>query len=93
MNDGLLAGCKGAGTVATDAPRTWGGGQSSTAVARTMQWRLLFGLCQLLDDPGILEKEVSDIAWRLFQVDEDDRKRLLRAVWRGRHAPREYQNY
>jgi hypothetical protein len=43
-----------------------------TAVVRTMQWRLLFGLCQLLDDPGSLEREVRDIAWRLFQVDEDD---------------------
>ncbi len=43
-----------------------------TVVVRTMQWRLLFGLCQLLDDPGNLEKEVRDIAWRLFQVDEDD---------------------
>lgn len=43
-----------------------------TVVVRTMQWRLLFGLCQLLDDPGNLEKEVRDIAWRLFQIDEDD---------------------
>lgn len=43
-----------------------------TAVVRVMQWRLLFGLCQLLDDPGSLEKEVRDVAWRLFQVDEDD---------------------
>jgi hypothetical protein len=43
-----------------------------TTVVRTMQWRLLFGLCQLLDDPGNLEKEVRDVAWRLFQVDEDE---------------------
>jgi hypothetical protein len=43
-----------------------------TAVVRTMQWRLLFGLCQLLDDPGSLEQEVREVAWRLFQVDEDD---------------------
>ena len=43
-----------------------------TAVVRSMQWRLLFGLCQLLEDPGSLEKEVSDIAWRLFQVDQND---------------------
>jgi len=37
-----------------------------------MQWRLLFGLCQLLDDPGNIESEAGDIAWRLFQVDEGD---------------------
>ena len=43
-----------------------------TAVVRVMQGRLLFGLCQLLDDPGTLEEEVRDVAWRLFQVDEDD---------------------
>jgi hypothetical protein len=29
-----------------------------TVIVRTMQWRVLFGLCQLLDDPGSLEKEV-----------------------------------
>jgi hypothetical protein len=43
-----------------------------TAVVRTMQWSLLSGLCYLLDDPGILEEEVRDVAWRLFQVDDDD---------------------
>jgi hypothetical protein len=44
-----------------------------TKLVRVMQWRLLFGLCQLLDDPGTIESEVRDFAWRLFQVDEDDR--------------------
>jgi len=50
------------------------GGQESdlTKVVRVMQWRLLFGLCQLLDDPGNIESEAGDIAWRLFQVDEGD---------------------
>jgi len=43
-----------------------------TTVVRTMQWRILSGLCQLLDDPGSLEPEVKDIAWKLFQVNEDD---------------------
>jgi hypothetical protein len=43
-----------------------------TAIVRTMQWRLLFELCQLLDDPGCLEDEVGGMAWRLFQVDEED---------------------
>lgn len=43
-----------------------------TAVARVMQWRVLSGLCYLVDDPGDLESEVKDIAWRLFQVDEND---------------------
>ena len=42
-------------------------------VVRVMQWRLLSGLCCLVDDPGVLEREVDDIAWRLFQVDEDGR--------------------
>ena len=44
-----------------------------TKLVRVMQWRLLFGLCQLLDDPGTIESEVRDFAWRLFRVDEDDR--------------------
>jgi hypothetical protein len=43
-----------------------------STVVRIMQWRLLAGLCQLLDDPGTLEVEVSDIAWRLFQVDDKE---------------------
>jgi hypothetical protein len=43
-----------------------------TAVVRAMQRRLLFGLCQLLDNPGNLDNDVKDVAWRLFQVDEDD---------------------
>jgi hypothetical protein len=38
-----------------------------------MQWRLLFGICQLLDETAEVEQEVRDIAWRLFQVDENDR--------------------
>jgi hypothetical protein len=44
-----------------------------TIVVRVMQWRLLFRLCYLLDDPGSLEPEVKDIAWRLFQVDREER--------------------
>ncbi len=44
-----------------------------TRIVRIMQWKLLFGLCQLLDDPGDIEREVRDIAWRLFQVDENER--------------------
>ncbi len=44
-----------------------------TRVVRVMQWKILFGLCHLLDDPGDVEKEVENIAWRLFQVDENDR--------------------
>jgi hypothetical protein len=43
-----------------------------TTVARVMQWKLLAGLCGLLDDPGDLETEVKDVAWRLFQVDDND---------------------
>ncbi|HEY8065110.1 MAG TPA: hypothetical protein VIF40_10345 [Methylosinus sp.] len=46
---------------------------SLTTVVRVMQWRLLHSLCQLLDDPGDIENEAGDIAWRLFEVDENDR--------------------
>jgi hypothetical protein len=42
-----------------------------TTIVRVMQWRLLAGLCYLLDDPGDLEPEVENIAWSLFQIDED----------------------
>lgn len=50
------------------------GGQEGdlTKIVRVMQWRLLFGLCHLLDDPGQVESDAGDIAWRLFQVDEGD---------------------
>jgi hypothetical protein len=51
---------------------TGAGEDDLTVIVRTMQWRVLVGLCQLLDDPGRLENEVRDIAWRLFQVDDDD---------------------
>ena len=43
-----------------------------TTVVRVMQWRLLFSLCYLMEDPGLPDDEVGDIAWRLFQVDEED---------------------
>jgi hypothetical protein len=43
-----------------------------TTVVRVMQWRLLFGFCQLLNDPGNLEDEVKNVAWQLYQIDEDD---------------------
>jgi hypothetical protein len=43
-----------------------------TTVVRVMQWKLLAGMCRLLDDPGTLEADVKDVAWRLFQVDEND---------------------
>lgn len=42
-----------------------------TTVVHVMQWRLLSELCYLLDDPGELEDEVRDVAWRLFQVNEE----------------------
>jgi hypothetical protein len=44
-----------------------------TTVVRAMQHRLLVGFCALLDDPGDLEDEVSDLRWRLFLINEDDR--------------------
>jgi hypothetical protein len=42
-----------------------------TDLARGMQAQLLFQLCYLLEDPGELEPEVSDVSWSLVQVDED----------------------
>ena len=44
-----------------------------TTIVGIMQMWLLVALCELLDDPGELEPEVSDIRWRLFLVGEDDR--------------------
>lgn len=42
-----------------------------TTVVRVMQWRLLSAFCYLLDDPGNLEDEAGDIAWRLFEVNKN----------------------
>lgn len=43
-----------------------------TDLVRGMQAELLFRFCYLLEDPGEVEEEVSDIAWGLFIVDEND---------------------
>lgn len=42
-----------------------------TTVVRIMQWHMLARLCVLLDDPGDVEPEVSDLWWTLFLVDEN----------------------
>jgi hypothetical protein len=49
-----------------------------TRVVRIMQWEILTGLCDLIDDPeylrddrGIIEKEAGYILWGLFQVDDN----------------------
>jgi hypothetical protein len=44
-----------------------------TRIVRVMQWELLAGLCELLDDPDVLEPQVKEVAWGLFQLDENDR--------------------
>jgi|SRR5215472_6920671 len=49
-----------------------GRAEDLTTVVRVMQWRLLAGLCVLLEDPGDVEDEISDIWWGLFLIDEDD---------------------
>jgi hypothetical protein len=47
-----------------------------TKIVRVMQWRLLFGLCYLLDDPDHCRddrriiQEAGDVLWCLFQVDD-----------------------
>jgi hypothetical protein len=43
-----------------------------TSIVRVAQWKILAGLCRLLDDAGDLEPEVKDVAWRLFQIDVND---------------------
>jgi hypothetical protein len=43
-----------------------------TTVVRVMQWHLLSRLSVLIEDPGVLEDEVSDIWWQLFRVDENN---------------------
>ena len=40
-------------------------------VVRVMQYEVLFSLCYLLGDPGEVEPELADIAWRLVRVDDD----------------------
>jgi hypothetical protein len=42
-----------------------------TTIVRVMQWRLLAGLCRLLEDPGDVENEVADMEWRLCLLDEN----------------------
>lgn len=44
-----------------------------TELVRSMQAEFLFGLCQLLEDPGIEEPELADTAWGLFLLDDADR--------------------
>jgi hypothetical protein len=41
-----------------------------TDLVRGMQAELLYLFCHLLEDPGVVEPEVKDIAWGLVQVDE-----------------------
>ncbi len=42
-----------------------------TEIVRVKQWELLFQLCYLIDDPQIEETEAQEVAWGLFEVDED----------------------
>lgn len=41
-----------------------------TDIVRGTQAEFLFSLCRLLDDPGDLEEEISDISWALVELDE-----------------------
>jgi hypothetical protein len=47
--------------------------QDLNDIVRGMQAELLFGLCYLLDDPGLTERELSDLGWGLFQLDAEGR--------------------
>jgi hypothetical protein len=44
-------------------------------VVRTMQWELLFELCNLVNGPDPAEEEVPDLAWGLFELGPDDEPR------------------
>lgn len=46
--------------------------QDLTDMARGMQVQMLFRLCYLLDDPSFSEPALHDLAWGLFEVDDDD---------------------
>jgi len=41
-------------------------------VVRVMQYRLLYDLCYLLDNPGDVEDEVKDVNWALLEMDSED---------------------
>lgn len=63
--------------LANGAPRS-----DLTEIVRVMQWKLLFDLCYLLDDPGDLGEGIEDLSWNLFQV--NDRREPI-AVMSGLH--------
>jgi hypothetical protein len=42
-----------------------------TVIARNAQWQLLHSICYLLSDPSIEEEELQQVAWGLFEIDED----------------------
>lgn len=42
-------------------------------MARCHQAATIFRICYLLGDPGFDDPELEDVAWGLFQVDENDR--------------------
>ncbi len=45
--------------------------QELSHLVRGMQAELLFGFCYLLEDPGDLEEEVTDMRWGLYLLDEN----------------------
>jgi hypothetical protein len=42
-----------------------------TEIVRGMQADLLFGICYLLEDPGLDDEELEHIGWRLVETDAD----------------------
>lgn len=42
-------------------------------LVRSMQSELLFAFCYLLEDPGELEQELTDMCWALVQTDHEGR--------------------
>jgi len=52
------------------APYAGVAAQDLMDIVRGVQAKLLFGLCHLLDDPGLSEPALESLAWGLFEVDE-----------------------
>ena len=63
--------CSGIGPALQSLRALGANPQDITDVVRVMQYELLFDLCYLVDDPGLVEEEVQDVSWALIQLNEE----------------------
>jgi len=63
--------CSGVGPALQNLLAKGANPQDITDVVRVMQYELLYGLCYMLADPGLVEEELKDISWGLIQFNED----------------------